>query len=59
MAKTPCIYQKKGMGWFFELSGKIEGPLNTRDEAQKYLNLMLLTCAARNDIDCLNQECLA
>ena len=57
MAKKPSIYQKEGLGWFIEMADRLEGPLDSREEAHSYLKLILLACAARNEIACLDKEC--
>ena len=59
MAKEPNIYQKEGLGWFIDIAGKIEGPLDSCEEARRYLKLMILSCAARTEVACLDRECLA
>ncbi|MDH5447084.1 MAG: hypothetical protein OEY52_16165 [Gammaproteobacteria bacterium] len=58
MAPNPNVYQKEGIGWFIRLSDREEGPLESNEEAQRYLKLLLLTCAARTEVACLERECL-
>ena len=58
MVKEHNIYLKEGLGWFIELAGKVEGPLDSCEEAQNYLKLILLACAARTEVVCLDHECL-
>lgn len=59
MAKQPNVFKQEGKGWFIQLADHLEGPLDSREEAQRFLNLILLTCAARKEIACLDKECLA
>ena len=58
MAKEAHIYQKEGLGWYIELAGNIEGPLESCEDAENYVQLIQLVCAARKDFACLNGECL-
>lgn len=58
MAKEPHIYQKDGLGWYVESAGKVEGPLDSRQDAYEYFQLMLMVGAARTEIACLDRECL-
>lgn len=58
MAKEPHIYQKDGLGWYVESAGKLEGPLDSCQDAREYFQLMLLVSAARKECACLERECL-
>ena len=58
MSEQANVYQKDGLGWFIELADRIEGPLDSCEEAQNYLKLVLLAGAARTGFACLDRECL-
>lgn len=59
MTNEHNIYQKEGIGWFIDMAGKVEGPLDSCEDAQRYLKLIVLACAARSEVACLERECLA
>jgi len=58
MANEPHIYQKDGLGWYVETMDNLEGPLDSRQDARAYLQLMKLVSAARTEFVCLDRECL-
>lgn len=58
MAKEPHIYQKDGLGWYVEMAGTLEGPMDTCKEAYDYLELIRMVNAARTEFVCLDRECL-
>lgn len=57
MVKEPLIYQKDGAGWYVESAGGLEGPLDSCQEAEKYLQLIQMARAARTEVVCLDREC--
>lgn len=58
MAKEPHIYQKDGLGWYIQTSSSLEGPVESSQAAQQFLQLILLVNAARTECACLDRECL-
>ncbi len=58
MVREPRIYQKNGQGWYVESTDNLEGPLDSCQDAQQYLQLMQRVKAARTEIVCLDRECL-
>lgn len=58
MAKEAHIIQKEGLGWYIESAGSLEGPLDSCQDAQQYLQLMQMVWAARLEVVCLDRECL-
>lgn len=58
MAKEPLIYLVDGQGWYIEDAGKREGPMDSCQDAERFLHLIQLTNAARSECACLDRECL-
>lgn len=58
MTKEAHIYQKDGHGWYIESAGNLVGPLDTCQDAQAYLELMIMVCAARTEFVCLDRGCI-
>ena len=58
MIKEPLIYQRDGLGWYVETAGKLEGPMDTCQDAQDYLKLIQMVDAARTEVVCLDRECM-
>ena len=57
MAKEPHIYQKDGLGWYVESADRLEGPLDSCQDAHEYYQLMLIVSAARKELVCQEREC--
>lgn len=58
MAKEHQIYHRNKLGWFVELSDHVEGPMDTREEAQTLANLLHLAGMARStEVACTDKEC--
>lgn len=57
MVKEPHIYNKDGLGWYIDSAGILEGPLDSRQDAQQYLQLMKVASAARTEVVCIDREC--
>lgn len=59
MANEQQIYYRNKMGWFVEIPGHAEGPLESHEEAVNFANLLSRVDMARcAEIACTEQECL-
>ena len=58
MSKNPHIYQKDGLGWYIDTGDRLEGPVDSQQDAVQLLNLIRMTHAARTECACLDRECL-
>ena len=58
MALEPHIFQKDDLGWYVEMAGGLEGPLESCQDAQQYANLMQMVSAARREVVCLDRGCI-
>jgi hypothetical protein len=59
MANEQRIYHRNKIGWFVEMPGYLEGPLQTREEAVNFANLLNRVGMARSaEIACTDKECL-
>ena len=58
MAKEQYIYHRNKIGWFVEMPDSVEGPLESREEAVHFANLLKRVGMARSaEIACNEQEC--
>jgi hypothetical protein len=59
MTNEQRIYQSQH-GWFIETPGNLEGPMESREEAVNYANLLNRVGMARSqEVACTDQECLS
>lgn len=57
MAKEQRIYHNK-TGWFIELADHVEGPMDSREEALNFANLLNRVGMARSgEVACTDKEC--
>lgn len=58
MAKEHRIFHQSKIGWFVELPDHVEGPMDSREEAQHLANLLNLAGMARTaDVACTDKDC--
>ena len=57
MANEPMMIQC-GDGWCIETPAGMEGPVESQQDAAFYLSLLNRVDAARNEMACLEMECL-
>lgn len=58
MAKEQYIFQRNKIGWFVEMPDSVEGPLESREEAVRFANLLKRVGMARSaEVACTEQEC--
>lgn len=58
MAKEQRIYHRNKVGWFVELPDHLEGPMDSREEAQNFANLLNRVGMARSaEVACTDNEC--
>jgi hypothetical protein len=58
MATEQRIYHLNKIGWFIELPDRVEGPLESRQEAVDFANLLRLVGMARSgETACTEQDC--
>ena len=59
MAKEHRIFHQSKMGWFVELPDHVQGPMDTREEAQTLANLLSIAGMARSaEVACTDKECI-
>ena len=58
MTTQQNIYHRNKIGWFVEVPGHTEGPMESREEALCFANLLNKVNIARtSEIACTEQEC--
>ena len=58
MAKDHRIFHQNKVGWFIELPDHVEGPMDSREEAQKFVHLLNIVGMARSaEVACTDKEC--